>query len=457
MPHAMINFFYRTKSAVTELNLFQNEATRTNPFHLRTALISTRLYLLSLTLGVIIFMSFISLRENTSYITVQDPSQLTYEQLYAKHSNNLQCPCYRISIPQSSFITILPEFHPVCTSYLVSDAWNDLLFSPNISLYSLIDFRSAASGQFQLLTALCSFARQFINDTIDEFLAENFMTGQVIASLSLEEQTKDRSDFARKSIAGEIERLLIIVKSTVIQNGMQTALQTSNTYRSQNVVNGTASVVYSGPVYAQNGYGCSCTAGTVCTVPSGFFSSFLYGYRLGIQLDGFPSLLDLFDPSLLMLADMPGFKAGCYPMQSLLESTLECFFDSKCSSSAMSFFSQSTNRTFQGLNSNETSFDVKAPIKTLFNDLFIEQWSTVISFPSYFKQCAPISCTYPVTQRNDPLYIWTKLLGLYGGLGAALRFIVPHAVAWWRGRAIRRTTSRQGNARKHTLNQVRLF
>jgi hypothetical protein len=75
-------------------------------------------------------------------------------------------------------------------------------------------------------------------------------------------------------------------------------------------------------------------------------------------------------------------------------------------------------------------------IEAIINELFIQNWTTTQSFSNYFAKCAPILCTYTSIQRNNALYVFTKLLGLYGGLTTALRLCVPLIIGWWRKRKI---------------------
>lgn len=71
---------------------------------------------------------------------------------------------------------------------------------------------------------------------------------------------------------------------------------------------------------------------------------------------------------------------------------------------------------------DETHYSPSTILEEVVNELFIEYWSSNDSFGDYYSQCAPLSCTHKVNERNRPLYILTTLLGLYGGLIVALRF-----------------------------------
>ena len=102
----------------------------------------------------------------------------------------------------------------------------------------------------------------------------------------------------------------------------------------------------------------------------------------------------------------------------------------------LSFFAIYNETGIIILSLNETRCDRKTSIETMTKNLFIEQWSTESSFSAYYKECAPVACTYRFPQRNSFLYVLTTLLGLYGGLTVVLRICVPRAIDWWRKRSL---------------------
>ena len=119
-----------------------------------------------------------------------------------------------------------------------------------------------------------------------------------------------------------------------------------------------------------------------------------------------------------------GMWTACYPLEGVLSSTLECYFDPACIELLVS------NATaFTPLNATETSqFPPNTTVQDLINELMLEQWSFDVSPENYYTQCAPSKCTYSYAHRNDVLAITTTIIGLAGGLNTALRLIVPWLV-----------------------------
>ena len=71
---------------------------------------------------------------------------------------------------------------------------------------------------------------------------------------------------------------------------------------------------------------------------------------------------------------------------------------------------------------------VNTSVKELISRLFIQKWTTEISYRNYFDQCAPESCTYSIIERTNFSGGITLLLSLSGGLTCILRLLAPFLV-----------------------------
>ncbi|CAF4319954.1 unnamed protein product [Adineta steineri] len=67
-------------------------------------------------------------------------------------------------------------------------------------------------------------------------------------------------------------------------------------------------------------------------------------------------------------------------------------------------------------------------VMNLINDLFVEKWSTIMNYSSYFYKCSPMICSYTYIQQLNSFYTLTYFLGLYGGLTIVLKWISPKIV-----------------------------
>jgi hypothetical protein len=225
---SFIAALHYTRRRAVELNLFESAATRSNPHHLRTAIISTRLYIVLLTIAVFILVLFTALAQKTQTVTIRNPSQDVFQQLYFQYSTTLQCPCSQVEISYRTFINISYDLHPVCSSVFVSDTWINLLFRPDMGYFFPLDFRSSGSGQFQLLASLCSFASRIIQDAIDDFLASALLSPQALSSSSLIDQSEAGVQFVNTSTTYTFRRLLNLIRGITNMNNLQPAMQTTS-------------------------------------------------------------------------------------------------------------------------------------------------------------------------------------------------------------------------------------
>jgi hypothetical protein len=406
----------QSKKYAAELNLFIDQACRSDPFHSRTMIISTRIYIVLLTVSIIILVVFSSLGTQFQTITKRNPSQADYEVLLGKYPNSLSCPCNRVTIPYGNFTSTNVDYHPVCSSVFVSDDWIKHLFSPNIGSLYQGDFRASASSYFQLLAAFCSHVSRTVTDELDNFHSETLLTPDVLLQESFNTTVQVKSEFLKASIENNVRQLILLVRSTTRTNELQTALQTSKILLKKGTFPGLDHVSYS----VSDSPNCFCEALSNCSAASGFFDVQHSQIDQGILTVG------------KQRANATGFVIGCTAVESVLQSTLECLFDCSCLENIRTYIPSSNISGIYPLNTIQSRFAPNTSIERITNDLFIEKWSTEQSFSIYFGQCAPVLCTYTLEERNNVLYVITKLLGLYGGLTAALRLCVPLIVGWWR-------------------------
>ena len=417
-----------SKAQLTALNVFENEASLTDAFHLRSSIVATRIYLILFTLVITILILITALKNDTHTVTIDYVTLGTYEELLKQYPTSLSCPCRQAAISYGTFASISVDYHAVCSSVFVSKAWINHVFSPNLSYFSPIDFRSVANGYFQMLATLCSSAMRLVNDTITDFLADTLLNTEALDPQSLDARIQARSTFSQTLASMNIRRDLLLVRSSIHDNNFLPALQTSN-------IN-TMIVIYDIQVFIApqqtryidlNGQLCVCDRQRTCFSQCGFFDT------VAEETEG------VYAPKTPSRANVTGFFAGCFAIESLLQSTLECFFDQICLHSILRFFSNASFSISQLKSLNVSQFSPQSTIQTLVNKVFIERWSAVSSFADYFSYCAPISCTYSYSDGDSALVILTTLLGLYGGLTVVLRLSVFHSVSFYRNRRLPRT------------------
>ncbi|CAF1449457.1 unnamed protein product [Adineta steineri] len=134
--------------------------------------------------------------------------------------------------------------------------------------------------------------------------------------------------------------------------------------------------------------------------------------------------------------EVPGQVIGCFNFDSVLLSTLECYYSDSCLALSYKYINFTLDQFDTGLkkvNAKLLVYDPEASrfppntsIETILKELMIEQWNSSFAFDRYYETCAPIKCTYSQVTRTSS-FIGTVLLLMssIGGLSAALRLITP--------------------------------
>ena len=148
---------------------------------------------------------------------------------------------------------------------------------------------------------------------------------------------------------------------------------------------------------------------------------------------------------------IPGAVVACSEIDSLLLSTLECFYsDSVCYPTAKSYLRQAymwnTNLPQQlpkvfgnksiwldakplVYNSSLTTFDRNSSISTIIKNLLIEKWNPTYAYDDFYQLCSPSSCIYQERiHTNNVIGIVVILISMIGGLMISTHFITPYLV-----------------------------
>ena len=129
------------------------------------------------------------------------------------------------------------------------------------------------------------------------------------------------------------------------------------------------------------------------------------------------------------MLEVRGLFSGCYILEALLQSTLECFYDQPCFDELTTALSQTIRPNVSILNATVPSnFSTTSTVGEMLSELMVEQWNWAVNYSGYFAQCRPSECHYTVKTKNDVIYIVTTVIGLVGGLVTALKVVIPLVV-----------------------------
>jgi hypothetical protein len=139
------------------------------------------------------------------------------------------------------------------------------------------------------------------------------------------------------------------------------------------------------------------------------------------------SLLSMMTPQPPAVFVVPGMHVGCSPIDTILQGTLECFFDAVCLNTTARWISTLPPADWpKALDlSIPSNFSTNDTIATILKEQMVERWESEKNFSRYFSSCSPIECTYTFVRRNDLLFVLTALIGFFGGLMVVFRIAAP--------------------------------
>ena len=127
---------------------------------------------------------------------------------------------------------------------------------------------------------------------------------------------------------------------------------------------------------------------------------------------------------------VPGFTMGCYIVEALLQSSLECFYSETCFDDLNAFMYLRRSPNVTVMNGSVLSrFSETAKVGELLDEMMVERWNQSVVYANYYSSCSPKECVYLVRTRNDLIYTVPAAMGLIGGLSTVLRILVPRVAA----------------------------
>ncbi|CAF1641592.1 unnamed protein product, partial [Adineta ricciae] len=380
---------------------------------------STRIYIGFLLFALIILTLYSSINMKTQIIQKDNPSLDVVQEL-EKTGYSLTCPCQDLSVNYKYLVELKPIYHQICSSVFVTSEWIEYL--KNImEFYGYItynDFCFTGTFLFRLLSSLCLLSNETINNAILQFGQTQLITNELLQIDSFTNQINSAIEQFQFTLPNNFLRLNQLLRNITFINQFLTAQFTNFliTYYEDHEsamikpilrINGLNSLASDGS------YRCSCAFDTICKS-----NTFITQYN--------QTNIGNTNPYIV-----PNFYVKCFPIESLLASTLECFYDNNRCFDIINNISQNViSKNWTRLNFSLFShFPINVTIEKLVENIFIESWSTTISYSSYFNKCQPIYCTYIMVQRRSLLEIITVITGLIGGLSKILKILSPYLIS----------------------------
>ncbi|CAF0862508.1 unnamed protein product [Adineta steineri] len=317
--------------------------------------LGTRLYIFILIITLSILSIYILIEEGVHRITILKPTETQYEHFQQIYSNKSICPCSSITMTYANFITIQPSYHQVCSSDLVSPQW--ILYNTRATtgvLYTYFDYRLNSQPQFQLLAMFCQQAQQIVDNGIKTFLQTQFISSQIDYEDLFESKINlSISDWQSVMLNRYLRPINIIRKisqgNLLMNSGLNNKFsRTNSTYTNIKIL-------------TINYTKCSCALSSQ-----------------GMQFMGIYTQISVteFTPIL----EIPNFYIGCSSVESLLNSTLETFYNRSAMLEIDQYLYTPLGPSFNFSALNPKLSLPNETIETIVNRLMIDSWSSNISF-----------------------------------------------------------------------------
>ena len=386
---------------MVELNWFPSNPPSTVYYDIQTERFSTRVYVLALLATFTILIIYTSAATITNIIGVSSPTIEQLNDLSVQYSKILSCPCSKISSDYSTFIKINYSLHPICDSIYITDQWFEYTSFFNRSMLNL-DFRTQGTLYFQTIQSFCELAEDNIESNLAQFLSNEYISTSAMPEQLFKSQIDAIIRQFLSSITNTFTLSLTLMRSTTQYNGLLSALFTNFVFFITTIPG------YVGSAPCMIGYDCNCAYTASCFSPAIIYAN---------QSTGYDSW------------DVPGFYGGCFILESVLQSRLECLFDLSCLQELDLHWQSSKSINMIPLNLSVASrFTPGSRIETIVNSFMVDEWKWNVRYEKYFEICRPTECTYTVTSTRTIVLIITTLIGLFGGLVTSFKLIIPRLV-----------------------------
>ncbi|CAF0966699.1 unnamed protein product [Adineta ricciae] len=381
-------YYQTTKTKLIELNWF--ESNTNDEENLRKEIITTRVYLIVFTLVLLTLVFYSSLIDKTINVKVSLSSLSQYQQVQMKYPNTFNCPCNEISVPYKDFLVVSPIYHEVCSSDFIQQSWIEYLY--NEQTITDQNYRAVAAAQFQVLSYLCIIADGTIQESLAQFYSTKFITNDFIPFSLFQIQTDSIVDIFQKTLSQTFNRPFEMTQDLLQGNSLMSVFQTN--WKFTVLKTSSWSPIYTNPMFYNQI--CNCGTSSKCTQPV-FINN---------------TLVD-------------GLYIGCYPVETMLQSSLQCFYNQTCLQMILSYFGELPKNMTLRVLSVSSQYGIDETIQEMVDRLFVNQWIINQSYENYFLKCQPTYCTYSYTEYFNIFYTITTILGLFDGVTVLLRLIVP--------------------------------
>ena len=319
----------------------------------------------------------------------------------------------------------------------------------------VFDFNLFGPAFFDMLRKLCALARKTVNESLVVFNATAYLSVQLTPEAELVVRATSFLTTFQTRTPKNFQQVLQLNRDITQSNQLLTASFTNAVLRYVSLEDASNTVPPALETWWINSLDPTCNCGTSSVSCIRTFQSY---YQSIFSQSGEQAYF-------ILNQTIKGLYLGCVPLETALQSSVECLFDPPC---LLLILIALKNYTIGLGGSLELSsiqplsaelllhFQPSTSLLDIIQALMIEKWTSMIDFDSYFAQCHPKVCIYTFKQRFNLINTIVTLTGLAGGLSVALRILTPLPVRLVRRRSAlqnsmpRRIASRFGKKISHS-------
>lgn len=201
---------------IRSLNSYKSAASSTDEYIRRNEILSTRLYLSLLIVCMCGILMITAVPRQKTQVTIKTLQLADYERIQFVY-DSLVCSCSTNIISYSNFVTLLlPSFHQVCSSFLVSERWTSAVF--NTTKSNLTTSRIFLSAHFRLLAGICNYSRQVLEDELVILGLSNFVSDILLSHAALVEQINSTLEQFQVNVPNTFSHALDFIVDTILGN-----------------------------------------------------------------------------------------------------------------------------------------------------------------------------------------------------------------------------------------------
>jgi hypothetical protein len=200
--------------SLRSLNLFAAKHHPNDEQVKREGIIATRIYIILFILSLIAALLFAGpFSDEMQTKSIAKPTSGVVNRLHLRNISTLSCPCSTAAVRHSKFLSLTPQYHPICSSdYVKPSYWIDLFQKENQTSIQL-------GSHYRVLASLCQQAHRIVKSAEDIFGARELINAETMTRSSFMIRTEALvSTFISQTPADYRRTLTFIMRSFAVNH-----------------------------------------------------------------------------------------------------------------------------------------------------------------------------------------------------------------------------------------------